>query len=302
MPLSVRPAAAASGEKVLVLGASGLLGTSVAPLLAEGGHRIECHGRSGAAAHRADLADAGQTMRLLGAVRPAVIVNMVGLTDVDQCEARPQAAYLGNVRTVENIAGWIRTGQTPCHLVQLSTDHVYSAPGVHGEGEVELTNCYAFSKYAGELAAQAVPCTILRTNFFGRGRGTRASLTDWLFSALAKRESIQVFDDVRFSPVSMATLAAMIDLVIRTKPVGLFNLGSHTGMSKADFAFCFAEELRLSTAAVARGSVDGAASLKARRPKDMRMDSARFEAQLGVRLPELRDEIRRVAKDYHDAA
>jgi dTDP-4-dehydrorhamnose reductase len=73
-------------------------------------------------------------------------------------------------------------------------------------------------------------------------------------------------------------------------------------MSKADFAFCFAEELRLSTAAVARGSVDGAASLKARRPKDMRMDSARFEAQLGVRLPELRDEIRRVAKDYHDAA
>ena len=42
--------------------------------------------------------------------------------------------------------------------------------------------------------------------------------------------------------------------------------------------------------------------LKAYRPKDMRMDVRSFERALQVKLPNLRDEIIRCAKDYRETA
>lgn len=291
------------GVKVLILGSSGLFGSTLAPLLGLRGHEVKTHSRGDGAQYQADLNDPNDANELLGKIEPEVVVNLVGLTDVDRCEAQPNQAYLANVRTVENIADWIKQEKTPCHLVHISTDHVYDGASPHSEEYVTLTNYYAFSKYAGELAAARVPSTILRTNFFGRSHCTkRVSLTDWLLRSLSNNDSIQVVDDVLFSPLSMATLSEMIELIIRKKPVGVFNLGSHEGMSKADFAFSFAEELDLSTCSMTRTSNDQVTSLKTYRPKDMRMDCSKFENTLGVRLPLLRDEIKRGAKEYDDVA
>ena len=100
----------------------------------------------------------------------------------------------------------------------------------------------------------------------------------------------------------MITLSEMIELIMQKKPFGVFNLGSHGGMSKADFAFAFAEELNLSTSAMTRTSTDQVTFLKTYRPKDMRMDCSRFENTLGVKLPMLRNEIKRVAMEYYEEA
>jgi dTDP-4-dehydrorhamnose reductase len=222
---------------------------------------------------------------------------------VDRCETQPNQAYLANVRIVENIAGWIKQEKTPCHLAHISTDQVYDGASPHAEEQVTLTNYYAFSKYAGELAAASVPSTILRTNFFGRSHcAKRASLSDWLFRSLSNGDPIQVFDDVLFNPLSMITLSEIIKLIIQKKPIGVFNLGSHEGMSKADFAYAFAEELNLSTSAMTRTSTDQVTFLKTYRPKDMRMDCSKFEKILGIKLPFLRDEIKRAAKEYCEVA
>ena len=53
------------------------------------------------------------------------------------------------------------------------------------EEQIKIRNYYAFSKYAGELAAIQVPSTILRTNFVGRSKVShRESLTDWVYYSL----------------------------------------------------------------------------------------------------------------------
>ncbi len=96
----------------------------------------------------------------------------------------------------------------------------------------------------------------------------------------------------------MNTLAEMIEHVIQQKPIGVFNLGSHDGMSKADFAFFFANALRLPTVKMSRTTTGEVDFLKTYRPKDMRMDSTRFENVLGIELPALMDEIERTAKEY----
>src|SRR5262249_39616332 len=152
---------------------------------------VLCQSRMQRTDIRADLTDAREVSAALDPVSPEVIVNLAALTDVDECERAPDAAYRANTRIVMNLVRWIdgQPGQ-PCHLVQVSTDQVYDGAGPHREDDVSLTNYYAFSKYSGELAAALVESTVLRTNFFGRsGRAGRSSISDWLYSSLTDRRS-----------------------------------------------------------------------------------------------------------------
>lgn len=285
--------------KVLVTGATGLLGCSLVPLLQERGHQVACMGHTHASDQNLDLTSYEQTARALDQANPEVIVNLTALTNVDRCETHPQEAYLLNVKTVENLCAWIKTASQACHLIQISTDQVYDGPGPHAEGEPTIRNHYAMSKLAGEFLAGTVPATILRTNFVGRSqREGRASLTDWLHGALRDRTSVNVFDDVMFSPLAISTLCDCIERCIAERPFGVFNLGSHDGMSKADFAFAFAGALGLETTNFNRVNSRSISTLAAHRPTDMRMNSGRYEACMGIRLPSLIDEVSRLADEY----
>jgi len=283
--------------RILVTGGAGLLGSTLLPTLRACGHEVAMVARRDGDV-RADLGVAAEARRAVDATRPEVIVNLAANTSVDACERDPQAAYLANVRVVENLASAMRASPTPVHLIQISTDQVYDGPGPHREDAITLRNTYGFSKYAGELAALTVPATILRTNMFGRSRcGERTSLSDWLVAALRRGDPVTVFDDVRFSPLRLETLSVMIERVAVARHVGVFNLGSSDGMSKADFAYALAAELDLPTGSMRRGRSD-AAPLAARRPTDMCMDSARFAATFGIPLPSLQDEITHAKADY----
>lgn len=289
---------------VLVTGATGLLGSSLVPWLAARGHRVLPHGFRSAppGGLQADLRDAQATAAMLDAAAPEVIINLAALTNVDACEDDPQAAYLLNVKPVQNLAAWLR-GRPGCHLVHISTDQLYDGPGPHAEEALTIRNTYAFSKLAAELAAGAVSSTVLRTNFFGPSRcAGRSSFSDWLLAALRAGTPITVFDDVRFSPLALATLCDMIARVAEVRPQGVFNLGARDGMSKAEFAFALAAVFGLPAATLQRGTAAGAAALKAFRPSDMRLDSSRFEQAMGLQLPTLNDEIQSLRSAYREQA
>jgi dTDP-4-dehydrorhamnose reductase len=286
-------------NSILVAGATGLLGRSLVPHLRKRGHNIVTQARVDDADFLVDLADRNNVYKMLSQIQPTAIVNLVGLTSVEGCQEQTNAAYLANTKTVENIAQWMRQSGKECHLIQISTDHLYDGSGPHTEEIVTLTNNYALTKYSGELAAASVSSTILRTNFIGLSKATnRASLTDWVFASLKNGENIKVLEDVIFSPLSMTTLSEMIHLVIKKKPIGTYNLGSRNGMSKADLDFAFAEYLGLKTKTMTRINSDQATFLKTYRPKDMRLDSTKFEKALQLTMPNLSDEIKLAAKDY----
>jgi len=288
---------------ILITGATGLLGSTLVPQLRSYGKTVSTHAQKSAADHLFDLTNPLETFDRLEAIDPHVIINLVGLTSVERCQERANESYLVNTRTVENIASWMLKSRPDCHLIHISTDQVYDGQGPHTEDKVNITNNYAFSKYAGELAAAKVPSTILRTNFVGRSKiKHRESLTDWVFSSMTSGRHVEVLDDVYFSPLSMATLGKMINLVIERKPLGVFNLGSSKGMTKADFDFSFAEHLNLPTGFMKRIDSSQASFLKAYRPKDMRMDCSKFESTLGIQLPDLLSEIKSIAGEYDETA
>ena len=287
-------------ENILITGATGLLGSSLVPHLKKCGYKVVTHALSTQADFMFDLSDRGKSCEILEQIQPSVIINLVSSTSVDLCEAQVNLAYLTNTRTVENLAHWIASSGADCHLVQISTDHVYDGVGLHTEDNVTITNNYALTKYAGELAAIRVPSTILRTNFVGRSKvNHRESLTDWVYNAMMGSRQVQVLNDIYFSPLSITTLVEMIELVVQKKLVGIYNLGARNGMSKADFDFAFAECLKLPTNTMTRIGTSQAKFFKAYRPKDMRMDSSKFEDAFGVKLPNLTDLIQQLAEEYN---
>lgn len=281
--------------KILVTGATGLFGQSLVPQMRAFGHEIVTHGFSNAsnADYCVDLSDIIATATMLDEVQPDFVINLVGCTDVDLCEQNPQTAFRLNVRGVEVIARGI-SRRRDCHMIQISSDQVYDGQGPHREDAVDITNVYALSKYAGELAALPVGATILRTNFFGpSASGARSSFSDWILDKLTSQEAFTAFDDVAFSPLLLSTLGTALNRVVELPTAGVFNLGSRIGCTKADFAFAIAKHFGLDPSRITRGS-QTQVSLSARRPTDMRMDSSKFENEFGFELPTTEQEICRL--------
>lgn len=286
-------------KRLLVLGAGGLLGSEFLSKDYLPGWEVVGHGRATEMSGRADLSKTGETIAMLEALKPDALLNLVGLTNVDHCESFPDEAYIGNVKTLENVVAWIKQADKPVHLVHISTDQIYDGVGPHLEENISLKNYYAFSKYAGELVAASVEAAVLRTNFFGKSKcSKRTSLTDWLYSALSEGKHIQVFEDVMFSPLFMPTLCQMIALVVEKRISGTYNLGARDGLSKADLAYRFAGSLGLDDRMMTRSSTAEVDFLKTYRPKDMRLDVQHFECAAGVTLPRLVDEIDKAAREY----
>jgi len=246
-----------------------------------------------------DLEDFDQVCKMLDEVRPDIIINLVGLTNVDYCEKFPSEAYNLNVKTVKNLVNAIQKYSFNSFLVQVSTDQVYDSEGLCGEKNINLSNYYAFSKYCGELISAQTNSVILRTNFFGKSKVlSRNSLTDWLYRELTEGNDIKVFEDVWFNPLSIYNLCKMIELVVEKKINGVFNLGSNHAMNKAEFAFHFAKALNLSTLNMKKISVSNAKFLYAQRPKNMIMNLTKFEKDYNFKLPKLIEEIELTAKEY----
>jgi dTDP-4-dehydrorhamnose reductase len=96
----------------------------------------------------------------------------------------------------------------------------------------------------------------------------------------------------------MTTLCRAISAVLRAPVEGVFNLGAADGMTKADFAFAFAQALDLATDCMERTTTDQVDFLKTYRPKDMRMDSSAFESAFDMRLPPLVQELQLTCEEY----
>ncbi len=277
-----------------------MLGCTLAPFLEAQGHTVIRHGHSTAADVVCDLINCADTAAMLETVAPDCVVNLVAATNVDECERSPHSAYLLNICTVENLVAGL-AGSEGAFLVQVSTDQVYDSFGDSDENDVRLTNIYAMSKYAGELAALRMPAAVLRTNFFGPSRHpNRKSFSDWLLDNFREGKEFSAFTDVAFSPLLMDTLSAAIGRVLRQPVVGVFNLGSRQGMSKADFAVALAEAFDFPVTPMRRGTTTDV-ELAAYRPKNMCMNSSKFERTFGMKLPRLSDEIKRMRSDINVA-
>ena len=289
-------------KTILITGSTGLLGLRLAVYLESKGFCVLRHSKSSGQNTNfvCNLLDLTSLRAMIKCLQPDIIINLVALTSVEQCEIFPNDAYLTNAKTIENIVKIVKDLCLSTRILHISTDQLYDGYGASLEGQVVLKNYYAYSKFLGEQSIGDLNGVVLRTNFVGKSmKSERESLTDWLFRSLNMGNKIQVLSDVFFSPLSISTLCEMIELVVNSKiSSGIFNLGSKDGMSKAEFDFLFAEYLALDSKCMSLVDSSKANFLRAYRPKDMRMDCNLFQNTFSVELPTLRQEIEKVAKEY----
>ena len=155
-------------KKILVTGATGLLGRNLVPRLKKIDAKIYTQSlRSPGSDFILDLSERDKVHKTLDSIMPNIIINLAALTDVDHCEENPNDAFLANSCSVVNIVNWILKTKKACFLIHISTDHLYDGIGPHLENSINIKNVYALSKYSGEIAASLVPSTIIRTNILG---------------------------------------------------------------------------------------------------------------------------------------
>ena len=242
-----------------------------------------------------DLAKDAEAMAVLSSLRPDLIVNTVGLTDVDGCEEDPGQAYQLNVLTAHNAAQIANS--LGSKLVHISTDQLFDGTkSWRDESHTPVPiNTYGATKLEAEKAVlEACPgALVIRTNFYGWGTSIRTSFSDWISRGLEQNRHLTMFTDVFFTPVLVNDLATVIIKLALKDLSGVFHVGGGERLSKHAFALQTAEALGYSPDLILPTSIQEF-TFKARRPLDMSLSSKKVETCLGIRMSFAGDGLRKL--------
>ena len=286
--------------KLFIAGVSGLLGLNTALQLQEGYEVSGCyHSRpvtlDRVHAFEVDASSSSAVDAALAEIRPDVIINTIGLTNVDTCETDPAQARLLNVETARNLA--TAAHRLKAKLVHVSTDQLFDGASswITEDDPPKPLNVYGVTKQEGEEAVlDACPdALVLRTNFFGWGNSARTSFSDWILDSLEQGRELTMFTDVFFTPILIDNLVELSLQLVAAGAKGRYNLAGGQRLSKYDFAIKAAEVFGLPGHGIRPTSVKDF-PFKARRPEEMSLSSNKAEALLGSPMPSVGDGLSRL--------
>ena len=240
----------------------------------------------------ADLATAGEFRNAARSIKPDVVVHTAALTNVDECERRPELAARVNRDAVAEIAGYCQ--ERDARLIHISTDAVFDGTKPERHTELDATappHVYGRTKLEAERLALATSGSlVLRTNIFGWRRGREPSLAEWILDGLRTQARRTMFTDVVFTPIATQLLAPIIVRSHELELAGLYHAGGAEALSKHEFALRIARAYGLSTAAIEPISVADKPAA-ARRAKNLSMNSTKLEHALGQALPNVDESV-----------
>ena len=261
-----------------------------------GGHLVEAFDDVLAPSHsEVDVTDADAVRRSIAAHEPDVIVHAAILNDFSRLEREGWAAYVGATRNVVDAADGAL-------VILVSTDWVFSGPA-REDSPPSPVNLYGMLKAASELVVGergAVARISAVQSFRGAPRGQDAGFGYFVASlvrALRAGERYTVWEGADVNMVATPTLASDAAGLIRR-----IAEGGHRGI----FHCCGGESVDRRTLAlrtVDAFGLDGdllewgpAPQQPWPVPYDTRLDATATAAALGVELPDLDDQLRRLER------
>jgi dTDP-4-dehydrorhamnose reductase len=291
-PVEVEPAVLAAPRpspeerpRVLITGASGMLGSDLAPVLAGGGFEVSARPRSDL-----DVTSPDQIGRAFRDVRPHIVVNCAAFTRVDACESDP-AAFAVNGDAVGLLAEACE--EYSARLVQISTDFVFdgakSAPYTEADEPAPLS-AYGRGKRAGEEAALRSPAALVVRASWLFGRGGWNFIEAILRQAEEGKPEIPVVDDQRGKPTATTDLARGILTLLLGGATGIFHFANRGEVTWFEYA---SEILLLAGHSGVRLKPTTTAALArpAPRPLYSVLDTSKFESLTGRTIRHFRDPL-----------
>lgn len=275
-------------RKVLVTGASGLLGRQIQtvlsflPSLTVTGL---CHSRPGPDLTQLDLTDTALTAAFLTDTKPDIVIHCAAQRFPDRVDADPEAAQAINVSVSRHLA--ILCRDLGARLLYISTDYVFDgtkAPYSHTDTP-RPTNRYGETKLAGETAILSVDPSnlILRIPvLYGPVLSLGESAVTVLLDLVRKGVAATVSSYEVRCPAHTGDIARIVrDMVTREQALegGVYQWSGLEKLSKWDMVQMISSETGLSICHLTEQREPGTGATV--RPRDVEMERVRLE-NLGI--------------------
>ena len=281
-------------KKLLITGSLGMLGGNIAFELK---NRYEIFGMDKCFPDpelknqfKIDLTKKDEISKVICEIEPDLVIHCAALTNVDFCEDNYELARITNALAVRDL---VRSLDARSRFIYISTDSVFDGKkGDYSESDPPSPlNHYAKTKLEGEwfVEQESLNYSIIRTNIFGVNRIKGESFAEWVYNSLRRKQAINMFTDVIFSPITVTRLTFFIEKLLNSDFIGRINIGTENPISKYDFGAKMAGFLGLDVSLIKPASVD-MAQFKARRPKNTSLNLKNAESIIGS-MPKIEDEI-----------
>ncbi len=268
--------------KVLLTGASGLLGSKLTPLLASRGWSVVAVYRRhvpprlpGVKQVRLDITDTLRLEDLILKEEPDVVIHAAAYTDVDGCERNRGYAWRVNVEATRSVMRASRV--VNAYLVYVSTDYVFDGEkGMYRETDTpNPVNYYGLTKLIGEEVVRSsdILYCVVRTSAIYGVAPTGKGFAVYLVERLRRGEEVKALVDQYVSPTYNAALAEAIAEIAEARPMGTLHVAGPR-MSRFEFARMVARALGAPEELVKPARMEEM-RWAARRPRDSSLDTSR---------------------------
>lgn len=238
---------------------------------------------------------------ILKRIKPDILINTAGMTNVEECELYPEEAFKINSIIPGTLAKISK--KLDIYFIHISTDHLFDG-NKSLVTEFEPTcplNIYGKSKELGdiEVLKNNTEALIIRTNFFGWGTTYRKSFSDSIINTLRANKEITLFDDIFYTPILIKELVELLKFLVIDKQSGIFNISNSERITKYDFGLILAEKFLLNKNLIRRGSINDVKNL-VKRPNDMSLSNNKGLSITKYKLLTIEDQIDILKKQEFD--
>lgn len=263
--------------RLLVTGASGLLGWRVVNVALKRGHEVftiyNKHPIKAGIAVKLDITDSEGVKDVIRKLKPDVIIHTAAYTDVDGCESNKDLAWRVNAEATKHIAE--ASTNVNAHLIYVSTDYVFDGErGLYREDDKpNPINYYGYTKLMGEefVKQYAKSWCIARTSVIYGWGGSKLNFATWLIENLKQGKQVKVLTDQYVSPTLNTNLAQMLVEIAERRINGVLHTAGASRVSRYEFARKLAQTFNLNPDLITPAKMNEL-QWRARRPKDSSLD------------------------------
>ncbi len=228
-------------DKILVIGATGLLGNAVIRLgknyqIFKTYNTHEMHSPD---VFKLDVTNREKVFHLIEKLKPDCVIDTHALNDVDYCETHPEDAWRINVEGTKNVAEACK--RIGAKMVFLSTDYVFDGKKLKytEKDKPNPLNYYAKTKLIAERVIDALDINyiIARSSIlYGIGGLGKLNFVLWQINKLKNGEKVNIVTDQHNNPTLVDNLAEIIFSLYEKDSYGIFHVTGSTCLSRFDFA------------------------------------------------------------------
>jgi dTDP-4-dehydrorhamnose reductase len=275
-------------KKVLVTGASGLLGSKLVVAARTFFEVIPTHRSTPLAKDsiKIDITDFSQVSQILSSVHPDCVVHTAAMTNVDKCETDRENAWKINAIGTGNLA--TLCGKSNAKLVYVSTDYVFDGDkGFYTEEDpTNPVNYYGLTKLEGEnrVKENCRDYLIARTSVLYGWHPQKPNFATWVINSLKNSTPIKVMDDHFNSPTLADNLAEIIVEMLQKDLRGTYHTAGDERISRYEFARRIAEAFNLNEELITPIKMDELKVWIAKRPRDSSLCVDKAKRKLKTRI------------------